>query len=65
LAGNLADLDRARKVARTHGIAWNDDENVEAAVRNLLTILSGERDLHAREVQKLKREIAELKKRRK
>lgn len=55
LDGNLdADIAAAKAVAREHGFTWNDTETVEGAVRNILAVLQGERQIHAREIQKLK-----------
>lgn len=50
------DIEGAKKIARAHGFAWGEDETVKGAVRNILAVLIGERDLHAREVKKLPKE---------
>jgi hypothetical protein len=49
-----ADIAAAKTVAREHGFAWNNTETVEGAVRNILAVLIGERQIYAREIQKLK-----------
>jgi hypothetical protein len=48
-----ADIAAAKAVAREYGFAWNDSETVEGAVRNILAVLVGERQIHAKELTKL------------
>jgi hypothetical protein len=54
----LADLAAARQVARRYGFAANDQETCEGLTRNILAVLVAERDLHKREILKLKKQLA-------
>lgn len=51
------DIRRAKAVARKHGFAWNDTETVEGFVANLLAVLLGERQIHAEEIQELRKTV--------
>jgi hypothetical protein len=48
------DIAAAKIAARHHGFTWNDQETVEGAVRNILAVLLAERELHTKEIEKLK-----------
>lgn len=56
------DITAAKAAARHHGFAWNDTETVEGAVRNILAVLLAERQLHEKEIQKLREKIEILEK---
>jgi superoxide dismutase len=52
-----ADIAAAKNVARAHQFTWGDYDTITGAVKNILTVLIAERDLHARQVKELKKRL--------